>query len=728
MFNRVLAYLFVFSFFAFQSEAQPFGFLRNTEIIVEEAGIQLKNPWIGGLNAPQFSPIDINHDGKTDLFVFERTGNKVYVLLNEGAANEIKFRYAPEYEKHFPDLRFWALLRDFDMDGKPDIFSSAGNGIKIHKNITVNGAMPQFELIESLLSSNYNPFNLNLFVSPVDLPAIDDIDGDGDLDILTFYILGTCVEYHRNLSIENSGNANSLIYRLETLHWGNFTENILTNDVNLNDSCGSSGIVDETSRHSGSTLTTFESNNDGLKNLLIGGIGYPVINYLQNGGTPQSAHMISTTFDYPPDHPVNLESFPASFIIDVNNDGKRDLIVAPNTDMESENKKGVHLYLNNGQDLTPDFQFQQNDFLQNEMLDFGQGAFPVFFDFDGDGDLDLVVGNAGYFNAGVLRGQIAVYRNIGTNALPRYRLVDDDLAQLSSLQLRFLTPTFGDLDGDGKEDMLIGTLQGNIIHYRNISTTGDAVFQLQSNNYMNINSGTYASPQLFDLDADGLPDLIIGNRSGRLSYFKNIGSSSNAQFSSTPDNNFLGSVRTVKVTESNFGYVKPCFFRMGNSTYLFCGSESGYIYAYDNIDNNLNGDFNLIDSTLVNIRQGKLTGVAAYDLNNDGKPEMIIGNAAGGLAFYNGESPSSMYEPLKMEVKVYPNPAKELIYWECSEAENQIQLNLMDMSGRKLLSMQYKQNQGVLKFPENLKQGVYFLQFMNSSGLFVTKKIIILGD
>jgi hypothetical protein len=706
--------------------AQGFGLQRNNSIPVNQAGVELRNAWTGGLNAPQFSPIDINQDGKTDLFIFEKTGNRIYIFLNEGGVGESIYRNAPELSLGFPELQFWALLRDYNNDGKPDIFSSAGNGIKIHRNQSETPPYNQFILEESLLSSNYNPFELNLFVSPVDLPAIDDIDGDGDLDILTFYILGTCVEYHRNLSVEQQGNSDLLRYRLETQHWGNFTEDFLTNNVNLNDSCGGFGLNDDIVRHSGSTLCTFDANNDQVKDLLIGGIGYSVINFLLNGGTSQQANIISSTFNFPASQPVNLQSFPGAFIMDVNNDGKRDLLVAPNTDIEAENKTGVLLYLNEGEDLQPDFQFAEGAFLQKEMLDFGTGAYPVFFDFDQDGDLDLVVGNAGYYTPQGLKGQIAVYRNIGSNANPSYRLISDDLANISNLNLRYLFPTFADLDGDGREDMLLGTQQGNLLHFKNISISGDAEFELQTDNYQGINTGTFSAPQFFDLDRDGRNDLIIGNRSGRLSYFRNNGNASSAQFNTLPDNDFLGNVRTVKSTESNFGYATPCFIRLQDSTFLVCGSESGFIYVYGGIDNNLNGSFSIIDSTLTGKRFGKMIAVAARDLNNDQMPEFIIGNAAGGLEFFDGVSPMNINALTPAAISIYPNPAQDYFVWQASQPFHNLEFMLFDLSGR-LIKRFVSQNQqeGIIYLDSELNNGLYLLSAIYNKQNINTYKIII---
>ena len=49
---------------------------------------------------------------------------------------------------------------------------------------------------------------------PSDIPAIVDVDLDGDLDILTFHIGGSNVEYHQNQSMDLYGVPDSLIFEV----------------------------------------------------------------------------------------------------------------------------------------------------------------------------------------------------------------------------------------------------------------------------------------------------------------------------------------------------------------------------------------------------------------------------------------------------------------------------------------------------------------------------------
>lgn len=70
--------------------------------VVRSSGDTMKLAWCGGLNNPQFSNIDLNNDGIKDLFIFDRTGNRVLTFLGHGTANTVDFTYAPQYESGFP--------------------------------------------------------------------------------------------------------------------------------------------------------------------------------------------------------------------------------------------------------------------------------------------------------------------------------------------------------------------------------------------------------------------------------------------------------------------------------------------------------------------------------------------------------------------------------------------------------------------------------------------------
>ena len=81
--------------------SQPYP-LMNTPFRVN--GKDLRFPFAGGLNNPQFNAVDLNNDQVMDLYVFDRTGNVQLAFINEGTPGESSYRYAPEYVQYFPQI------------------------------------------------------------------------------------------------------------------------------------------------------------------------------------------------------------------------------------------------------------------------------------------------------------------------------------------------------------------------------------------------------------------------------------------------------------------------------------------------------------------------------------------------------------------------------------------------------------------------------------------------
>ena len=93
-------------------KSQNFSLVQQNSIRVIVNNDTLINPWTGGFNSAQISKIDLNNDQIEDLFVFDRSSDKVITFISENN----NFIYAPEYERLFPpDLKNWVLLRDFNL-------------------------------------------------------------------------------------------------------------------------------------------------------------------------------------------------------------------------------------------------------------------------------------------------------------------------------------------------------------------------------------------------------------------------------------------------------------------------------------------------------------------------------------------------------------------------------------------------------------------------------------
>ena len=129
--------LFIFSMgYSAVFFTQNSAFFQENNIIVIDDDDTLINAWTGGFNAVQISKIDLNNDQIEDLFVFDRTGNKISTFITNGN----KYIYDPHYEQFFPnELTDWVLLRDFNGDNKKDIFGSVSGGIGVWKNVSSDG-------------------------------------------------------------------------------------------------------------------------------------------------------------------------------------------------------------------------------------------------------------------------------------------------------------------------------------------------------------------------------------------------------------------------------------------------------------------------------------------------------------------------------------------------------------------------------------------------------------
>ncbi len=718
---------------------------RDT-IEVYESNVKLRMPWAGGINFSSFTQIDLNNDGKKDVVAFDKicgSGGRLRAFLNTGGVGEAKYLHAFNYQNKFPNVTDWALFFDYNNDGKSDIFTYTTGGIKVFKNISV-GQNLNFILEKSLLMSNYNPSGTpsisNLYCNSVAIPGIADIDQDGDLDILSFSVFGVKIEYHKNMSQELFGNSDSLIFNMVDDCWGDIKENNCQVDMN---ECPfmkmySSVIQDSLNKplHSGSCIMCFDRDGDGDQELIMGDISCSNIFYVDNQGTNSNAHIGDTTILYP-NYPnkasttiIKLNSFPCTYNLDIDNDGFKDLIASPNAIAGSENYKSVWYYKNASVTPTVNFVFQKNNFLQEDMMEFGEGAYPVLFDADSDGKMDLIIGNLGYYTGGINKSKLAFYKNIGTTTVPSFSLITRDYQLLSNYNIYSMAPTFGDLDNDGDKDLIIGDNNGQLHYFENTAPIGSAAqFSNHVSYYHAIDVGNFAYPQLFDVNADGTLDLVIGSLNGKISYYSNIGSSSVPVFSL--QSTFFGNVDVRQIGWTT-GYSYPHLFKEQGVTKLLVGSELGNLYLFDNIDGNLSGSFNRVDTALFQINEGPRCAPFFEDITNDGKRDLFLGNYAGGLAFFNSTNNSGVglnEEFIDEQLIIYPNPVSDkfTVLVKGNSNLGNMSVRCFDALGNEinLVSTYNKINEFDVSL---LSKGIYVMtiQFKNAYDIkSVVKKIVV---
>jgi hypothetical protein len=653
-------------------------FAQDNSIPVYNGSKTLKYPWAGGLNNPQFGNIDLDGDGTDDLVVFNRGyydgGQTILTFISGGTLNAVDYTYAPEYVKDLPDLRHFMLAVDFNCDGVGDFVTWKNPAVMM---LYLGERQSNGRL--SFIKKNYFTFttetgnSTNIFISAVDVPAMIDVNNDGDIDVLTFSPAGLRVEYYENLSVENGLNCGDTIgFDIRSYCWGDVKEDGLSRRVSLYEPCGTpkdDEIVAGGARHAGSTLMAFDENADGLKELVLGDISFDNLVNLHNNGLIDSAVVTSQDTLFPSyNRSLQMPIFPAAFYVDVDNDGNRDMLVGPNTPKKGANYNCSWFYKDVSTNNNVNFEFQTDTFLVDDMIDLGEGAYPAFVDVNGDDLVDLVVGNNGYYeNTTSAIPGLALFINVGTPTAPAFRLVDRDYLGLSAFlsgvaKLQTVVPAFGDMNGDGALDLIIGDHVGYIHYFRNTAAAGDSMkLVLDQPQFKNIDVGSYAKPEIFDVNGDGLPDLIIGRDRGNLQYFENIGTTSNPNFSLVPTNSNFGEVNVKPNLFYGESTPRVANLTYGGQPYLLVGNVLGNIAVYElDATKRYSGAFTRVDSVYSGIDIGEYAHLSIADIDGDGLLEMVVGSLRGGLNFFfdtGSVGVAEVEQQQNLAIKVYPNPA-----------------------------------------------------------------------
>ncbi|TDE11100.1 T9SS type A sorting domain-containing protein [Dyadobacter psychrotolerans] len=730
---------------ASESSAQQSWFRMDSTVAVSAKGAKLVNPWAGGLNASQFLKMHLDNDTTEDLVVFDRTNSKVTTFIasaNPADASKKIFIHAPYYEQLFPKVDNWMILADYNGDGLKDLFASTSLGITVYKQIKT-GTVWSWKLQRDALNTQGFSTDLNLQVSGPDIPGIIDIDGDGDLDILTFDFSGTNIELHQNLSMEKYGVPDSLgrakapVFMRNGDCWGNFHKGD-GEDFVFGAACG---VVDNSGgrvMHAGNSILLQDLDGDGKRDLLVGHVSNEHISFLKNSANGLIANFTSYTNTYPAVSPVSFYIFPAAFMEDVDFDGIKDLIVAPSVSTNDGNlvdfKSSNWLYHNAGTTNNPNFQLLQKNFLQDQMIDVGENAAPSFFDIDGDGDLDMVIGTGGIQGTSGFRGGFWLLKNTGTNKNPQYEVSSENYLEVpGTLGLYNLKPQWADFNGDGVPDLGFAGVSTSGIkpefrYIPNKAAKGAAV-QLNIADAVLLTMPSEAqigdNPFFYDTDGDGDLDLIVGKPLGNIYYYTNTGSNKQFTFKLETDTfagvglNFEGRfVHAVAEDVDLDGRPDLLTVDHTGTMRLFYGAAWGKWTTRES----LLVDFNGKGSAPV---LGRYLTTAVADYNGDGKPDVAVGTNAGGLRLLTNILPITITgtEPtIDNEVKVFPNPASDYIKVLSSIKGSLRILNITGLTIRQ--SLQVKANEEFEVSTLNWVPGLYLFELQSGASRTVKKVVI----
>jgi len=137
--RRTLIFTLVFLFFGLLSYGQSnrLNFDWTAGPTVNAGGTNIPYPFMGGADLPQWSKVDLNLDGTEDLVAFDRQGGRWITFIAENGTWVGK----PEYASALPAVKNWALFRDYNCDGKKDLFAYALGGIGVWENTSTTDSL-----------------------------------------------------------------------------------------------------------------------------------------------------------------------------------------------------------------------------------------------------------------------------------------------------------------------------------------------------------------------------------------------------------------------------------------------------------------------------------------------------------------------------------------------------------------------------------------------------------
>ena len=380
----------------------------------------------------------------------------------------------------------------------------------------------------------------------------------------------------------------------------------------------------------GPHIAKADVNGDGLEDIYIGGAkGQPGQLYLQTptGFVKKEEPVFKQYADF--------EDVAVTFF-DCDGDGDMDLFIGAGGNNVKPNERQLQhrLYKNDGKG---NFEIDTKAFPNNDM----NIAVAVAYDFDGDGDLDLFVGARSVpFNYGV-SPQSYLYINDGKGHFTdETNKLSNDIATLGMVT----GAVWADVVGDNKKELIV---VGEWMTPRIFSYETKKFVEIKNTNLNNL-YGWWQTVTSADLNADGKEDLILGNIGENfylkpdeknpvkiwLTDFDKSGTTQQFITRTIAEKNMPVFLRK-DITEQ-FPYLKKN--NLKNSE--FAPKSIEQLFAKDIIDkavikkfnycssvvaiNNGNGTFT-IKKLPVQAQLSNINAICVTDINNDNKPDLIIG-------------------------------------------------------------------------------------------------------
>ncbi|MEX2601568.1 MAG: VCBS repeat-containing protein [Balneolaceae bacterium] len=560
--------------------------------VYDQNGTLIDFPFLGGFNAPRPQFVDIDSDGDPDLFVQENS-NELMFFENLGASAGFQLVWRTD-KFHGLDVGEWFRFADMDQDGDLDLLAEQPYSyIRYYKN-EGTPEVPSFTLAaDSLRDVNGTP----IFSDRQNIPNVTDIDCDDVPDLFIGRLDGTVTRY------ESTGLNEHDIPQFQLI-----TERF--EDIEIVQQFGS--------LHGANTMDFMDIDDDGDQDLFWGDFFEPGLLLLENEGSCTNPSFRSEPKPFPPLDPVLTSGYNAPTLTDWGRDGDLDLFLGVLGGAYNANQTlGENFFFY--EQVDGSFTQITRQFLK--MIDIGDESILTIGDLDGDGDLDLLLAN----KIDPVNDNTSVvyrYENRGTPASPEFHLT----GTLDLPNAYHYAPELADVNGDGLDDLLLGSWQGGVAYYIN---TGDG-FDLAAETIAELERGSNAVPELADLDGDGDLDLLLGTSGGGVHFFRNRGTASSPEFTYEPDA-FPG----VEVQHRS----APALHDIDSDgdLDLFLGSRVEGVLFYRNVGTSTEPEFRM-EPLPFSVDLVQLATPHFADLDGDGVVEFLSGGRGGGIFYYRQAS------------------------------------------------------------------------------------------
>ena len=569
--------VFYYLLFFSLAYSQPW---QQNDLIFNPSGIPSLS-----FSQPRFS--DLDSDGDHDLILGNVDDYPIY-FQNIGTTTNPAFQVGTAI---FASVSWLdaevGVMADLDNDADLDLIAGGFTGLNFYENIG-DSSQPGFQKVDL--------FFQGLLVGSNPVPTLADLDADNDLDLLIGLSEDGAIKFY-----ENTGTVYSAIFlEVNAQAWI---------DVGL---------------YAYPYFSDLDNDND--IDLLIGKDTPGFIFYRNIGDSSQ--------WQWQPESMVFANIAQSTYwnspcLIDLNNDQKKDLIYGTAAGP-------LNYYRNTGTAISPVWTVQSTPF--GGVLDVGGASSPALFDFDYDGDLDLL--------SGTQLGSIKYFKNIGSPSGPAWL---EQSAYFSSISHSIYSAiTAGDVNGDSLPDVIAGDLSGNLFFHQN---TGSGFTYLTSV-FSGIDLGDWSAPVLIDMDNDNDLDIIAGNENGNLFYFENIGTPDSANWLQI--SGYFGSIDVGTNCVPAVGDLDQ-----DGDVDIVTGDLFGEVQYFRNDG----GTWIEIPEVVSGVSGGQNTAPALGDLDDDGDLDLTLGNYSGTFNYFQNNNPAlslaSAERILPKEHELfqnYPNP------------------------------------------------------------------------